>query len=104
MFGQAELPWVLHTRVAAEGQFPSGRVGLSNVEIPVFVNPQCGSVRVPAGVGKKEVLKAGQHLNRNTENNKVSKALDWTVNKAHIRMWKTTRVKQISHKGVQAHV
>lgn len=77
VFGQAEVPWVLPTRVAAEGQFPSGRVGLSNVEIPVFVNPQCGSVRVPAGVGKKEVLKAGQHLNRNTENNKV--ALDWTV-------------------------
>ncbi len=67
-----------HTRVAAEGQFPSGRVGLSDTEIPVFVDPHCGSVRVPAGVGKQEVLKAGQHLRGRTENNKVE--LDSTVN------------------------
>jgi len=37
-------------------------VGLGDVEIPVFVDPHCSSVRVPAGVGKQEVLKAGQHL------------------------------------------
>lgn len=51
-----------HTRVAAEGQFPSGCVGLSDVEIPVFVNAHGGGVSVPAGVGKQEVLKARQHL------------------------------------------
>lgn len=50
------------TRVAAEGQFPSGCVGLSDVEIPVFVNAHSGSVSVPAGVGEQEVLKARQHL------------------------------------------
>lgn len=51
-----------HTWVAAEGQFPGGCVGLGDVEIPVFVDPHCSSVRVPAGVGKQEVLKAGHHL------------------------------------------
>lgn len=57
-----EDAWGLHTRIAAEGQFSSGCVGLSDAEIPVFVDPHGGSVRVPAGVGKQEVLKAGQHL------------------------------------------
>lgn len=50
------------TRVAAEGQLPGGCVGLSDVEIPVLVYAHGGGVRVPAGVGKQEVLKAGQHL------------------------------------------
>lgn len=53
---------MMPTRVAAEGQFPSGRVGLSDVEVPVFVDTHCGSVRVPAGVRKEEVLKARKHL------------------------------------------
>lgn len=43
-------------------------MGLADVEIPVFVDPHCGSVRVPAGVGKQEVLKPGQHLREKTEN------------------------------------
>lgn len=38
-------------------------MGLSDMEIPVFVNAHSGSVCVPTGVGKQEVLKAGQHLN-----------------------------------------
>lgn len=53
---------VQHTRVATEGQFPCGRVWLGYMEIPVFVNPHCGGICVPAGVGKQEVLKARQHL------------------------------------------
>lgn len=59
------------TRVAAEGQFPSGRVGVSDVEIPVFVDTHCGSVCVPAGVGKQEVLKTRQHLRWGTENSQM---------------------------------
>lgn len=46
-------------------------MGLSDTEIPVFVNAHRGSVRVPAGVGKQEVLKAGQHLNGTTGKEKV---------------------------------
>lgn len=61
----------IRTRVAAEGQFPSGRVGLSDTEIPVFVDPHRGGVRVPAGVGEQQVLKAGQHLRGRTENSRV---------------------------------
>lgn len=38
-------------------------MGLSDMEIPVLVNAHRSSVCVPAGVGKQEVLKAGQHLN-----------------------------------------
>lgn len=57
------------TRVAAEGQFSSGSVGVSDVEVPVFVDTHCGSVCVPAGVGKQEVLKAGQHLRWGAESN-----------------------------------
>lgn len=57
----------LHTRVAAEGQFPRGRVRISDAEVPVFVDPHGGSVRVPAGVGKQEVLKARKHLRKKTE-------------------------------------
>lgn len=37
-------------------------MGLSDVEIPMFVNAHGGSVSVPAGVGEQEVLKARQHL------------------------------------------
>lgn len=67
-----------HTWVAAEGQFPGGCVGLGDVEIPVFVDPHCSSVRVPAGVGKQEVLKAGHHLEG--ERKPSSVALDSIVN------------------------
>lgn len=52
----------LCTRVAAKGQLSSGRVGLSDTKIPVFVDPHCGSVGVPAGMGEQEVLVARQHL------------------------------------------
>lgn len=68
---------VPHTRVAAEGQFPSGRMGLSDAEVPVFVDPHGGGVRVPAGVGKQEVLKAREHLRGRTDRNKAE--LDLTV-------------------------
>lgn len=61
----------MRTRVAAEGQFPCGCVGLSDVEIPVFVDPHRGGVRVPAGVCKQEVLEAGQHLRRGAEDQGV---------------------------------
>lgn len=61
----ADLP-LTHTRVAAEGQFSSGCVGLGDVEIPVFVNAHRGSVSVPAGVGEQKVLKARQHLSGRT--------------------------------------
>lgn len=46
-------------------------MGLSDTEIPVFVNAHSSSVCVPAGVGKQEVLKAGQHLNGMTGKEKV---------------------------------
>lgn len=50
------------TRVAAEGEFPCGCVGLGDAEIPVLVNAHGGGVGVPAGVGEEQVLKARQHL------------------------------------------
>lgn len=62
LFRRTPGAYIRHTRVAAEGQFPSGRVGLSDAEVPVFVDPHCGSVSVPAGVGKQEVLKTWQDL------------------------------------------
>lgn len=59
-----ETFWGLHTRVAAEGQFPSGCVGLRHTEVPVFVDTHGGGVRVPAGMGKQEVLVTRQHLRK----------------------------------------
>ena len=66
-----ESSWGLHTRVAAEGHFPCGCVGLCDAEVPVLVEPHCGSVGIPAGVGKQEVLKARQHLRKTAENRKL---------------------------------
>lgn len=66
--------WGLHTRVAAEGQFPSGCVGLRHMEVPVFVDPHGGGVRVPAGMGKQEVLITRQHLRKRRKNRKVDLA------------------------------
>lgn len=62
--GEAESPSCASelTRVAAEGQFACGCVGLRDVEIPVLVNAHGGSVGVPAGVGEEQVLEARQHL------------------------------------------
>lgn len=57
-------------------------MGLSDAEVPVFVDPHGGGVRVPAGVGKQEVLKAGQHLRGRTDRNKAE--LDLTVNLAFL--------------------
>lgn len=60
--GEAATRACVHTRVAAEGQFPCGRVGLRDAEVPVLVDAHGGSVGVPAGVGEEQVLKARQHL------------------------------------------
>lgn len=46
---------------------------LGDVEIPVFVNAHGGSVRVPAGVGEQEVLKARQHLSGWTGGRRIFK-------------------------------
>lgn len=69
--GEAESPWraSVHTRVAAEGQFPCGCVGLRDAEIPVLVNAHRGSVGVPAGMGEEQILKARQHLRATGRNN-----------------------------------
>lgn len=59
---EKDRPGRLVTRVAAEGQFPGGCVRLGDVEIPVLVDAHGGSVCVPAGMGKQEVLIAWKHL------------------------------------------
>lgn len=53
---------IVHTRVAAEGQFPRGCVRFAQLEVPVFVDAHGGGERVPAGVSEQQVLIAGQHL------------------------------------------
>ena len=55
------------TRVAAEGHFARGGVGLFDSEIPVLVDAQCGRVGVPAGVSQQQVLKPRQHLTGNRQ-------------------------------------
>lgn len=45
-----------HTRVAAEGEFPSSSVWFLNFKVPVFEDAHRGGINVPAGVSEQQVL------------------------------------------------
>ena len=58
----SDVPRNLFTWVTAEREATTARVFIIDVEVPVFIYPEHGCVRVPAWVSKKDVLKSRKNL------------------------------------------